>query len=33
VKLYIDESVPETTFISLHPLERSIKTNAGTVEP
>lgn len=33
VKLYIDETVPETTFISLHPLERPIKTNAGRVEP
>jgi hypothetical protein len=33
MKLYSDESVPETTFISLHPLERPIRTNAGRVEP
>ncbi len=33
VKLYVDEAVPETTFISLHPLERAIMTNAGKVEP
>ena len=36
VKIYIDvydPDRPETTFISLHPLERSIMTNAGKVEP
>ena len=33
IKLNIDEDGPETTFISLHPLEHPINTNAGRVEP
>ena len=33
VKLYIDETVPETTFISLHPLEHPLNTNARKVDP
>ncbi len=33
VKLTIDESIPEGAVISFHPLERPLKTNAGTVKP
>lgn len=33
IKLYIDEMVPETTFISLHPLEHPLHTNSGEVKP
>jgi hypothetical protein len=33
VKLYIDDEVPEVTFISLHRLEHPIETNGGRIEP
>ena len=33
IKLYVDEKEPEASFISLHPLERALKTNSGKVEP
>ena len=36
VKLYIDTyepNAPEASFISLHPLERALQTNAGVVLP
>ena len=33
VKLYIDETEPEASFISLHPLARTLKTNSGKVNP
>ena len=36
VKLYIDTyepDAPEASFISLHPLERALQSNAGFVEP
>ncbi len=33
LKLYIDEEVPEVTVVSLHPLERAIKTRGGMVKP
>lgn len=33
MKLYIDESVPELTIISFHPLERPLRTRGGEVHP
>jgi len=33
VKVYVDETVPEASFISLHPLEYPIQTNGGIVIP
>ena len=33
LKLCIDEDVSEVTVVSLHPLERSIKTRGGVVKP
>ncbi|OGQ81277.1 MAG: hypothetical protein A2289_04305 [Deltaproteobacteria bacterium RIFOXYA12_FULL_58_15] len=32
LKLYVDEEVPEVTVVSLHPLERAIKTRGGMVK-
>jgi hypothetical protein len=33
LKLTIDEQVPEVAIISLHPLERPLKTRGGVVKP
>ncbi len=33
VKLVLDEVAPEVAFISLHPLERPIRTKGGMVKP
>jgi len=33
IKVCIDENLLEAEFISVHPLERTITTNAGDIEP